>query len=669
MREVFKALPWPKRPMSADSSQGAFHGLRSRASGSPTRTPSTTPHRDTAYRNISGTTSPVNSHSLSQDYSPRPQRRSNLRHVTLSDTLEVRERSSTPILLSSSSSSEEESDDVEANDTPTRPASMSIGERPKLKLNFSKSKAPDQETAISPAPQSAIRTPSIKLHLKPSIAPHPANSVTSIPINQQKKKRKKPAVNGATPDASAKKRKQPDEDGSEDELARKPAQLRKLTLTTKPPTTQSPITPTLKIKYKGRIPKRPLGLGYDSELDEREPDPTILESFILRMPPGPDGDYLMDAVERGTIGVARSQGGADVQMKFLDRFGRRGLVTIRGQRWAATLVDLPCIVEGMKSWDKKGWVKSTDICQMLLVLGKVESEDQARDFPLPRDVNPETWQYAHGLTPPMRWVRKRRFARTNRTSVNAIESVERKVNQLLADDDVAVHTKFELLDHDPTARTTARYGPQESDGEGDEGYDEDEDAEGDVVDGEYFGEQNGVAGNVMVETPTIPESQTPQEDEDDADDDFILSGLMEAQDKAAAEVSLRPSISGLSATEGDASVAITSTSPSAADTAAQTPAAALTSGAEEDSEDLDAEDDESMDDEDREATAQKQKALDEIQELKEELQKQTIALKSQHNSILRRKVMARIEQIEGDLETARKTAGLDGDAEDGAEDG
>lgn len=634
--------------MSADSSQGAFRGLRSRASPS----------------NRTNTTGSGPTHSLSQDYSPRPKRRSNLRHVILSDTFEVRGHSSTPT-VSSPSSSDEESYCLEADDTPTRPASMSAGERPKLKLSFSKSLASNQETATSPGPTSAVRTPLIKLHLKPSTAALPSSSISAAPLAQHKKK-KKPAANGATPGSSGKKRKQADDDGSEDELARKPAQVRKLTLTTKPPSAISPITPTLKIKYKGRIPKRPLGLGYDSELDEREADPTILESFILRMPPGPDGDYLMDSIGRGTIGVARSQGGADVQMKFLDRFGRRGLVIIRGQRWAATLVDLPCIVEGLKSWDKKGWVKSSDICQMLLVLGKVQSEDQAKDFPLPRDVNPETWQYAHGLTPPMRWVRKRRFARTNRTSVDAIEAIERKVNQLLADDDAAVHTKFELVDRDPTARTMTGYGSEESDGEG-EGYDED--ADGEDVDGEYFGgEQHGLTGTVTVETPTILEPQTPQEDED-ADDDFILSGLMEAQDKAVPEASLRPSISGLHAPEGDSSVAITSPSPSAADTAAVTPAAAETSGADDDSEDLDAEEDESMDDEDREATAQKQKALDEIQELKEELMKQTNALKSQHNSILRRKMMARIEQIEGDLETARKTAGLDGEAEDDAEEG
>ncbi|ERF72275.1 hypothetical protein EPUS_02162 [Endocarpon pusillum Z07020] len=655
--------------MSADSSQGAFRGLRSRNPRSSTSSPSTLTWEPSRERipgipNNSGDIPSTYSHPLSQDYSPRPQRNSNLRYVLLTDALETPEHSSTSTPSPSSFiSSDEESDDLDVNETPTRTAIMSSVERPKLKLNFSKNRVPSQESVTSPAPQTILRTPSLKLRVKPEVTSETTNPTTSTAAAPppKKKKQRKPGTNDATPGSSAKKRKQPDEDGSDDELSRKPAQVRKITLTTKSLAAQSPITPTLKIKHKGRIPKRPLGLGYDSELDEREADPTILEAFILRMPPGPDADYLRDAVQHGTIGVARSQGGADVQMKFLDRSGRRGLVIIRGQRWAATLVDLPCIVEGMKSWDKKGWVKSADICQMLLVLGKVQNDDQAKDYPLPEDVNQDTWQYAHGLTPPMKHVRARRFKNTKRTSVNAIEAVERKVNQLLADDDNAVHTKFELLDHDPETRSLA-----ESDTEGGEGYDEggDEDAYGEEIDGDFFDEQNGAHADVMVETPTIIEPQPLQEEDND---DFIFKEL-EAQEQAGAEDPLRPAITGLSAPGVDVSNAITSTSPSVADTAAETPAAAETSEAdEEESEDFDAEEDESMDEEDREAAAQKQKARDEIQELKEERKKQIDELKGQRNEILRAKLIRRIEQINGDMETARKAAGLEEDAEDSAE--
>jgi transcription initiation factor TFIID subunit 7 len=663
--------------MSADPSQGAFHGLRSRQSGGRENSRSTgltTPRATGTSSTLpSRTPIPTGLHPLSQDNSPRPQRESKLRHVVFSDDPKYRTRSLSPTIDSSSTiPSEDENGGLDDSNTPAASASMSTTDQPKkLKLSLPKNKVRNPEPAPLPQAQQAVRTPSIKLHVKPSVstpAPPPSHSPPQS--------RKKPATGSrATPTSStAKKRKLPDEDGSEDELARKPAQVRKLTLTTKQPPSQSPITPTLKLKTKGKIPKRPLGLGYDSELDEREPDPTILESFVLRMIPGPDADYVRDAINHGTIGVARSQGGADVQIKFFDRSGRRGILTIRGQRYAGTLVDLPCIVEGMKSWDKKGWVKSADISQLFLVLGKVQSEEEAKEYQLPKDVDSQNWQYAHGLTPPMKWVRKRRYARTKRTSVNAIEAVERKVNQLLADDDLAVHTKFELLDYNPTARETGAYGGgMDEDGQDDGEYDEEEDADGDEVDADDYTGQNGVTNGMIVNTPTVTESQTPLAEEEIVDD-FIGAAFEDEDDEPATSEPHRPNLNGLAAPEGDSSIAITSTSPSATGTAAPTPAAADETGAEsspgeDDSDDFDEDGDDSMDDEDREATAQKQKAIDEIQELKEELQKQVTQLKAiQGNPILRRKVVARIEQIEGDLEAARKAAGIDGEGEDGMED-
>jgi transcription initiation factor TFIID subunit 7 len=126
--------------------------------------------------------------------------------------------------------------------------------------------------------------------------------------------------------------------------------------------------PSLRLKSKGEPPVRPKGVGYDSEASDTEVDPALEEQFILRMQPGEDCDYLRQAVEEKRFGP-RSQGGADVSFKSLTRDGRRAAVTIRGRIYAASLVDLPCIVEGLKSWDKRGWYKAADICQMLLVRG------------------------------------------------------------------------------------------------------------------------------------------------------------------------------------------------------------------------------------------------------------------------------------------------------------
>ncbi|KAI5282027.1 hypothetical protein KEM52_003795, partial [Ascosphaera acerosa] len=248
----------------------------------------------------------------------------------------------------------------------------------------------------------------------------------------------------------------------------KPAPIKRIRINAKPP-------PAIRLKSKGEPPRRPKGVGYDSEASDAEVDPALEEEFILRMQPGEDCDYLRKAIEEKRFGPP-SRGGADVSFKALTRDGRRCVVTVRGHIYAATLVDLPCIIEAMKSWDKKGWYKSADICQMLLVLGRVASEEEAKSYPLPRDVDSASWQYAHGVTPPLRWVRKRRFRK--RISNRTIEAVELEVARLLKDDMDAVEPpEFEVMDYadylreeEEAAAAAARA----------EEYGEDLDAEGEV---------------------------------------------------------------------------------------------------------------------------------------------------------------------------------------------
>jgi transcription initiation factor TFIID subunit 7 len=538
------------------------------------------------------------------------------------------------------------------------------GSRPKLKLSFSKVNVKPPADTHTPTPQSATRTPSIKLKLNPKPPlPFPASSTPSA--NSKPKKSARP--NGATPKIAGKKRKQfvkEEGDSSGDELSRRPPALRKITLTNK-----SAPTPTLKIKHKGKIPKRPLGVGYDSELSDREADPTLLEAFILRMPPGDDCNYLRAAINNGKLGIPRSQGGADVQIRPLDRHGRRSVVTIQGHKYAAAMVDLPCIIEGMKSWDKKGWIKSADICQMLLVLGRIQSDEDAQTYSLPADVNPKTNQYAHGITPPMRWVRKRRFARTNRTQVSDIEAVERKVNQLLQEDAAALHVKYELID--PEQLEQRDHEMEEYSGED---YDE-EDAEGEVVDegalDNYFAAHHGGHGEI-VDTPTFAE--TPIEDIGDDEVDAFEAALMDEDDEephAANAMAANADRIGLRPPEGDSSFGVTSTSASPSATAAHSPATPAGDSSDEDEEDEDDADasgsdnpsPNSVDDADKEDAENLQEVRDKIQEIEEKIQEQTRAMNEQPNQIIRKKILVKINALKGDVEQMRNTAGLREDDE------
>ncbi|KAI0581626.1 Transcription initiation factor TFIID subunit 7 [Pyrenophora tritici-repentis] len=203
-------------------------------------------------------------------------------------------------------------------------------------------------------------------------------------------------------------------------------------------------TAILKVKGAGKPPVRPYGVGYDSEAEEAEVDPAIESQFVLRMKPGPDCDLLRKSIEEKTIGKSVSQGGPGVHFRFFDREGRRAMLTIQNRIYAATMVELPAVIESLKSWNKKDWVKTADVCQMLLVLDEVKNEEEAKKYPLPSYISPDTHRFPHGLTPPMKWARKRRFR--PRKSYIDVERAEAQMNRLLAEDENAHATKFEMVD-------------------------------------------------------------------------------------------------------------------------------------------------------------------------------------------------------------------------------
>lgn len=539
--------------------------------------------------------------------------------------------------------------DVEMADPPPKP------QRPTLKLSFSKPSIPqakNAQAAQTPNPQSAVRTPSIKLKLggTPLGPPTPA-SANGV-------KRKKKPSDAATPGSATKKRKVQKgadeldlEGGKQSQPSARPKITFKNTSTSVPNSAQTP-APVLKLKSKGKIPKRPPGMGYDSELEDREQDPVILEGFILRMEPGADCDFLRKQIEEGRVGVPRIKGGPEITLRMLDTLGRRGIMVIRGNRYATTLVDLPCIIEGMKSWDKKGWMKSADICQMLLVLGRCASDDEARNYPLPPDVDPKTYQYAHGLTAPMKWVRKRRFARTKRAKVDDIEAVERRVAALLEADKAAAATRFQLHDSDP------RLIEQPSEDFSDEGDDEDgeaEDAEGEDDDGGYFPIADELDDDAVNEFQNYWESEG-----EGGENEAPPTGTI-----THSHTSLQPPDA------FDSSIAVTSNSASPLVTAAQTPASAAghSSGDEDaegdDDDDDDDEDDEERDDDQKEEDEQMRRAKEVIADFKLKIKQQLEKMNAPGTVlIMKRKLATSIQNLRADIIQRKKTAGIPLDDED-----
>lgn len=232
--------------------------------------------------------------------------------------------------------------------------------------------------------------------------------------------------------------------------------------------------PNIIIKPHGRPPVRPQGEGYDSEASDREEDPMIEEQIVLRMMPGEHCEYIRQAIEENRFGPRRD-GGADIRLVWLEDESRRAVLYVQGQAYAAVLVDLPTITEGMKTFDRKNCFKSTDICQMLLVFQAVANDKEAKTVPLPSAMEPG-FKWPHGLTPPMHDAAKRRFAKV--ISRKEIEDKEAEVDRLLRLDAEAQSSRWELVDDRQLKEA--------------EDFEYEEDAEGEEEDVEYFRPQDNL---------------------------------------------------------------------------------------------------------------------------------------------------------------------------------
>lgn len=253
-------------------------------------------------------------------------------------------------------------------------------------------------------------------------------------------------------------------DGNTSEHARK--KLKTIKLKSDDPRKTGSFRIAIKDSHK-QIFTRDAGSGYDSEMEDAEQDPIVEEQIVLRMMEGPECDYINSCLDSKKF----PSGGMDFKLRWLDE--RRAIVMVQGRYYAAALVDMPTITEGMKTWDKKLMVKSADISQMLLVFARVNDEHSARTAELPK-VIVDGHRWPHGLTPPMHDAIHRRFRK--RLTKSEILNKEQEVQRLLDADKNALSTRWEWIDE---RRGTMQGGTPDVDMQDAEG---DEDAEGELDD-------------------------------------------------------------------------------------------------------------------------------------------------------------------------------------------
>ncbi|TDZ26741.1 Transcription initiation factor TFIID subunit 7 [Colletotrichum orbiculare MAFF 240422] len=476
-------------------------------------------------------------------------------------------------------------------------------QRPKLKL-----KASFSEPNGGPATPSS-GTPKIKI--RASQPPTPAGPDAPTPIKTKAGRLPKPTSKLI----ESKKREQQE---FEDDGFGHPSKKIKLLKT--------PVTPGnrhIVVKAKGKPPHHPPGDGYDSEASDQERDPTIEEQFVLRMLPGEHCEYVRKCIEEGRVGLPRKDGGADIAIKYFDDDSRRAMVMVKGQHFAAVMVELPTITEGMKSWDRKTFMKSADICHMLLVFQQVKSEDEAKKAPLPSMIQ-HGFKWPHGLTPPMHDATNQRFAKV--ISRSEIELKENEVKKLLAADAAAMTSKYELIDE---RRMHS----------GDEFSEEEQDADGEADDGGYFQDHEYADGS-------------------DLFDDDLQAELEAAFEEEANQPQTEV---GTPATQFEAATPMTMN--------AGTPAAnAHDSGEGEESavseEDEDDDDDDEDNSEDKAELDDLKAVKEDITQLKNEIAKREAEMAIQQNKILRARVEGRIRDLKAELHLKMASIGQKEEEED-----
>lgn len=172
--------------------------------------------------------------------------------------------------------------------------------------------------------------------------------------------------------------------------------------------------------------------------------PVELESqFILRLPPTPAAS-LRAAVRSGVMNL---EDRLAIQIEPDMRHA-----TVQFDKWTlpAKLFDLPTIIESCKTLDRKIFYKTADICQIMIAQegDAAKSDEEVSPKKKDKDAKDKRYMYPHGITPPLKNVRKRRFRKTLKKKYVDLPDVEKEVKRLLRTDTEAISVRYEVVNAD-----------------------------------------------------------------------------------------------------------------------------------------------------------------------------------------------------------------------------
>lgn len=180
-----------------------------------------------------------------------------------------------------------------------------------------------------------------------------------------------------------------------------------------------------------------------------------LESqFILRLPEA-QATALRQAIKGGEPLAKR------LFIKFENDI-RHGSIKLDNTVLTARLYDLPTIIESYKTLDRKNFYKTADISQILIckedkepqpsTSTQLEDDEECKKARYDRlfgkigGVGKREFLYPHGITPPLKNVRKRRFRKTLRKKYVDFSEIEKEVKRLFKFDCEAIESRYEIVE-------------------------------------------------------------------------------------------------------------------------------------------------------------------------------------------------------------------------------
>lgn len=161
------------------------------------------------------------------------------------------------------------------------------------------------------------------------------------------------------------------------------------------------------------------------------------QHFILRLPLSAAQELRKD-VQLGSVSL-KDKLSIEVQNDL-----RHGTVRYGSEVFSSKIMDSPCMMETLKTVDQKTFYKIADVMQLLICTYDDDTSQDENESPRKKDKD-KKYHYPHGICPPLKNVRKRRFRKTLKKKYTEQPDIEKEVKRLFRMDAEAIDVKWEVL--------------------------------------------------------------------------------------------------------------------------------------------------------------------------------------------------------------------------------